>query len=74
MRLSQLALEDVEALYLGWCCDDKCSQSTIINITDNKANPWMLTQQIEKENEHILVSQNTSVYFDSSPVRCSFIV
>lgn len=33
----QLALEDVEALYLGWCCDDKCFQNTISDITEYKA-------------------------------------
>lgn len=34
MTLSQLALEDVEALYLGVCCDDTYCQSTSTNTPE----------------------------------------
>ena len=43
----QLALEDVEALYLGWCCDDKCSQNTTSKL-ESVANQltWHLNLKI----------------------------
>lgn len=46
----QLALEDVEALYLGWCCDDKCSQNTTSDITEYRASSlWIKVESVANQ-------------------------